>query len=104
MNMLFNLVGGSGLKGEFSPSILILVSSVSTNAMKALFGRTNPLALALEVAFCGFVRIWHVLVDERDGELGPRGVISVLYRLDELFFDWETGGGVIPEKSLASAR
>ena len=37
-NMSLNLVAGSGLnlKGELSPSILILVSSVSTNAVKAL--------------------------------------------------------------------
>ena len=36
MNMSSSLVGGSGLKGEFYPSILILVSSVLTNAVKAL--------------------------------------------------------------------
>jgi hypothetical protein len=35
-NMSLSLLGGSGLKGELSPSILVLVSSVSTNAVKAL--------------------------------------------------------------------
>ena len=51
-----------------------------------MFGRSNPLALALEVAFCCLVRIWHVLVDERDGELGPRGVITIPDCIDELFY------------------
>ena len=68
-----------------------------------MFGQADPLALALEVAFCRLVRIWHVLVDERDCELGPCGIISIPDRLDESFFDGETCSGVIPEKSLAGA-
>ena len=35
--MSFSLVGGIGWNGEFSPSILIRVSSASTNAMRAWF-------------------------------------------------------------------
>ncbi len=59
------------------------------------------MALALEVPFCCLIQIWHVFVDELDGEFVPRCIVSVANGPDEGFFWWECGHRVVPEKVLA---
>ncbi len=59
--------------------------------------------LALEVPFCCLVQIWHVFVDELDGELGPHCIISNANVPDEGFFWWESGHRMVTEEVLACA-
>jgi hypothetical protein len=66
-----------------------------------LFLRSDPLALALEVPFCYLIQIWHVFVDELDGEFWPRCIVFVANGLDEGSFWWESGRRVVPEEVLA---
>jgi hypothetical protein len=61
----------------------------------------DPLALALEVPFCCLIQVWHVLVDELNGELGPCCIVSIANSPDEGFFYGESGRRVIPEQILA---
>jgi hypothetical protein len=59
------------------------------------------LALALKVPFCCLIQVWHVLVDELNGDLGPRCIVSIANSPDEGFFYRESGCRVIPEEILA---
>jgi hypothetical protein len=61
------------------------------------------LALALEVPFCCHIQVWHVFVDELNGELGPRCIVSLANGPDEDFFYREFSRRVVPEEILACA-
>ncbi len=59
--------------------------------------------MALEVTFFCLIQVWHVLVDELNGELGPRCNVSIANGPDEGFFYGESGRCMIPEEILACA-
>jgi hypothetical protein len=104
MNMLLSFVGGSGRKGEESPSIFILTLSTLIIFLKAFcFVNWIPWRWPLRCPFCCLIQVWHVFVDELNGKLGPRCIVFVANGPDDGFFYREFGCHVVPEEILACA-